>query len=299
MAADDGRTPRVRPVQYAPPTGHLANVEVIDAEQLRRRVAAIPDRGVERVDFHVLLIVTAGTYDHMVDFEQHRCSAGSSLVVRPGEVHEFGPPATWDGWMCVFRAEDVARSGRGADTDRLVEAIASLPVHGRLPPAAVDGVEEVLRRMHSDGALRAGSRAVTDLLLAQVRVLVLRLALALAPVDAVAVDDPQVLARFRAFRAAVDAEHHRWHQVQDYALHLGCSTKSLSRATRAVVDRSPKDVIVERVVLEARRLLAHTTLTVATVGTRLGFDEATNFVKFFRRATGTTPGRFRDRYVRG
>ena len=49
---------------------------------------------------------------------------------------------------------------------------------------------------------------------------------------------------------------------------------------------------------KAKRLLAHTTLTVATVGTRLGFDEATNFVKFFRRATGTTPGSFRDRYVR-
>lgn len=299
MVPDDGRIPRVRPVQYAPPAHHLADVEVIDAAQLRRRVASIPDRGVERVDFHVLLIVTSGSYEHMVDFEQHRCDAGSVLVVRPGEVHEFGPPSTWDGWLCVFRAEDVVRGGRAADTDPLVEAIASLPVHGRLSPTALDATDETLRRMHADGALRADPRGVTDLLFAEVRVLVLRLALGLAQVDAVVVHDPEVLARFRAFRSAVDAEHHRWHQVQDYARHLGCSTKTLNRATRAVVDRTAKDVIVERVVLEAKRLLAHTTLTVATVGSRLGFAEATNFVKFFRRATGTTPGRFRDRYVRG
>ena len=139
---------------------------------------------------------------------------------------------------------------------------------------------------------------MTDLLLAQVRVLALRLAVALAPVEPVAVHDPQVLARFRAFRAAVDAEHHHWHQVQDYARHLGCSAKSLNRAARAVVDRTAKEVVVERIVLEAKRLLAHTTLTVATVGTQLGFSEATNFVKFFRRETGQTPGRFRDQYAR-
>lgn len=297
MTGDSGRRDRhVRAVQYAPPVHHPADVEVMDAEQVRRRVAAIPDRGVERVGFHVLLVVSSGSYEHMVDFEQHRCRAGSILLVRPGEVHEFGRPSTWDGWMCVFRAEDVVH--RGMATDPLIEALASLPVHGQVGRSALPGAEECLRRMQADGGLRAPPRTVTDLLLAQVRVLVLRLALALAPVEPVAVHDPHVLARFRAFRTAVDAEHHRWHQVQDYARHMGCSAKSLNRATRAVVDRTAKDVIVERLVLEAKRQLAHTTLTVATVGTRLGFGEATNFVKFFRRETGTTPGRFREQYVR-
>ncbi len=50
----------------------------------------------------------------------------------------------------------------------------------------------------------------------------------------------------------------------------------------------------DRVALEARRLLAHTDLTVAAVGRRLGFEETTNFVKFFVRRTGTTPGTFRQ-----
>ena len=45
--------------------------------------------------------------------------------------------------------------------------------------------------------------------------------------------------------------------------------------------------------LEARRLLVHTLLPVATISDQLGFEEATNFVKFFRRETGLTPGAFR------
>ena len=294
----EDRPQRVRPVGYAPPAHHRADVEVIDATELRRRVAAISGRGVERVDFHALLVVTAGEYEHMVDFEHHRCRRGSSLVVRPGEVHEFGPTSAWDGWLVIFRAEDVVHRAAQASGDPLVEALASLPVHARLASAHLEAVEECLQRMQTDGVLGADPRTVTDLLLAQVRVLALRLALALAPVEPVAVHDPQVLARLRAFRAAVDTHHHQWHQVQDYARHLGCSTKSLNRATRSVVDRSAKEMVVERIVLEAKRLLAHTTLPVATVGARLGFSEATNFVKFFRRETGSTPRRFRDQYAR-
>jgi AraC-like DNA-binding protein len=52
-------------------------------------------------------------------------------------------------------------------------------------------------------------------------------------------------------------------------------------------------VITDRLVLEAKRLLAHTLLPVAVIGDQLGFAEATNFVKFFRREAGSTPGAFR------
>ncbi|MEL7362149.1 MAG: helix-turn-helix domain-containing protein, partial [Bacteroidota bacterium] len=48
-----------------------------------------------------------------------------------------------------------------------------------------------------------------------------------------------------------------------------------------------------RVGLEARRLLATTSDTVEAIGFRLGFSEATNFVKFFKRVVGITPEAFR------
>jgi AraC-like DNA-binding protein len=47
--------------------------------------------------------------------------------------------------------------------------------------------------------------------------------------------------------------------------------------------------------LEAKRLLAYTTLPIALIGDRLGFDDPTNFVKFFKREAGCTPGEFRRR----
>ena len=85
----------------------------------------------------------------------------------------------------------------------------------------------------------------------------------------------------------------RWHGVATYAARLGCSEKSLTRAALEVTDRTAKAVITDRLVLEARRLLAHTLLPVAVIGDQLGFAEATHFVKFFRRETRLTPGAFR------
>jgi AraC-like DNA-binding protein len=60
-----------------------------------------------------------------------------------------------------------------------------------------------------------------------------------------------------------------------------------------------KDFIASRINLEAKRLLAHTVLPIAAIGEQLGFQDPTNFVKFFRRAVGCTPGQFRRRQMIG
>ena len=134
---------------------------------------------------------------------------------------------------------------------------------------------------------------IDDLLALQTRLLVRRLLLGQAGSDAAPLIDPAVLARYRDYRAAVDEHFREWHLVTPYAAHLGCSAKSLNRACRAAGDVTAKRIIVERVALEAKRLLAHGTDPVAAISTDLGFDEPTNFVKYFKRETALTPAQFR------
>ncbi len=77
------------------------------------------------------------------------------------------------------------------------------------------------------------------------------------------------------------------------ARELGYTPRTLSRATHAATARSAKQFIDDRVILEAKRLLAHSDSPAATIARHLGFDDDTNFTKFFRRHTDTTPGAFR------
>ncbi|MGN6607536.1 MAG: helix-turn-helix domain-containing protein, partial [Jatrophihabitans sp.] len=63
--------------------------------------------------------------------------------------------------------------------------------------------------------------------------------------------------------------------------------------------RTAKAYIVERLVLEAKRLLAHDRYTAARCAHALGFPDASNFSLFFRNATGTRPGAWQSAWSAG
>jgi AraC-like DNA-binding protein len=82
--------------------------------------------------------------------------------------------------------------------------------------------------------------------------------------------------------------------VEYYARRLGYSEKTLTRACLRAEGRTAKDMIDQRVVLEAKRLLAYGDSAITEVGSHLGFSEVTNFLKFFKRITGISPAAFRS-----
>jgi AraC-like DNA-binding protein len=98
---------------------------------------------------------------------------------------------------------------------------------------------------------------------------------------------------FLRFRDAVERDFTRTRRVDDYALRLGWSAWTLSRATRAAAGVNAKDFIDRRLILEAKRLLAHSDQTAAQIAARLGFSSATNFSKYFHQRAGLTPIAFR------
>ena len=75
----------------------------------------------------------------------------------------------------------------------------------------------------------------------------------------------------------------------------GCE-RTLTRTALAVVGTTAKGFIAARVALEAKRLLVHTALQVGVIAIELGFEDPSNFVKFFKRESGRTPLQFRDGY---
>jgi AraC-like DNA-binding protein len=109
---------------------------------------------------------------------------------------------------------------------------------------------------------------------------------------------PERQGLFARFTDALEREIRRTREVAAYAAILRCSSRTLTRHCVETRGTSAKRVIEERLLLEARRSLAHDSISVAALATTLGFSEPTQFVKFFRRVSGETPGRFRARIAR-
>jgi hypothetical protein len=78
-----------------------------------------------------------------------------------------------------------------------------------------------------------------------------------------------------------------------------CSTceKRLGQATSKVLGKTPKELINDRTLLEAKRLLVHGNQSIKEIGFYLGFEEPTNFIKYFRKHTDKTPVEFRESYL--
>jgi AraC-like DNA-binding protein len=83
-------------------------------------------------------------------------------------------------------------------------------------------------------------------------------------------------------------------QVSFYAKELIITEKRLNQATSKVFGKTPKHIIDDRIILEAKRILVHTNESIKEVAYNLGFEEPTNFIKYFKKHSSVTPTEFRE-----
>lgn len=103
----------------------------------------------------------------------------------------------------------------------------------------------------------------------------------------------------RKFSQLVEAHYTTHHNVADYANMLNITPKALSKRISRHSSKSPNDIIKDRIILEAKRLLIHTDLSVKEIGYKLGYEDPAYFVRLFTNQTDTSPLLFRKKYAEG
>lgn len=98
-----------------------------------------------------------------------------------------------------------------------------------------------------------------------------------------------------AFSRLVE-QHYREHwAVVEYAQALAITSAQLNNVSRRFLGQSALEHLHQRLLLEAKRNLVYTTMTVAQISDLLGFSEVAYFSRFFRRLEGVSPREFRQR----
>lgn len=233
------------------------------------------------------LVLTSGPMLAEIDFAEHQCGPGTLLWVRPGQAVRFAEPSG-DPVTIVFRPGLFGPDELpGVSPDDPAG-----PARTPLVPPDPDVFRTAFAHLAADAGGPPGPVGAA-LLRHQLAALLLRLR-ALDPADDIRA---HVEGRtFERFRVRLEDGYPHTRRVEDYASELGCSVRTLTRASLALTGRTAKQVVDDRVALQARRLLAATSLSVAEVGRILGFGEPTNFGRFFHRETGLSPGQFRGHF---
>ncbi|MBV6271623.1 helix-turn-helix domain-containing protein [Alcaligenaceae bacterium CGII-47] len=99
---------------------------------------------------------------------------------------------------------------------------------------------------------------------------------------------------FERFSGLIETHHTSRHDVAYYAAELGLSPAHLNVVTRGHSGKSPLELIHERLLLEARRSLVYTTMTISEISYELGFSDPAYFTRFFKKMTSLSPKAFRQ-----
>lgn len=93
-------------------------------------------------------------------------------------------------------------------------------------------------------------------------------------------------------------EHYREQpSIEQLAEQIGVSSAHLNLLCRQLAERSALQLLHERLLLEAKRQLTYTNMTIGEVSDSLGFSEPAYFTRFFKRNTALSPRDFRLRQM--
>lgn len=280
-------------ISFQPQRGDRSvGCELLDLEELLRQRAWPSDHNPfqpHRVNFFAVLLIETGTVAHEVDFQPVSVKAGECLLISKGQVHAFAREATYQGKLLIFTETFLDRHMAAASLGEVHRLFNHFVGTNRFSSSDLDAVLQLLEQ-----ELKGGQPAIPGVLGGLMSVLLLKLAAKKEAGDAGTVE-PGIQQTFLRFRNLLLKHLTLSRDASFYAESLGISYKQLNKVCKQAVNETAKAFIHRVVILEAKRQLVSTSLSVKEIAYQLGFDEPTNFVKYFRQHVGHTPRKFRGK----
>lgn len=256
------------------------------------RVGEGPIRDPHRHDYHELIWLRSGCGEHLIDGELTEVRAGAITIIGRGQVHQFLGAGAMEGAVLRFRDELVAGGAQRVAAGWLLTGNAGRAI--AVPSGERDRLESVLLAVHAE--VRRPQDSYSADLMGNLIATVLLWLERWYDASRVEREDPgdASVRLHRRFVSRLEGDFRRHHDAVHYADALGVPRAALARTLVQETGRTTKDLILDRVMLEAARLLRFTDQTVGEVAYAVGFGDQLYFSRAFKRHFGVAPMGYRD-----
>jgi len=245
-------------------------------------------------NFYLCILFTAGTGVHEVDFIKYRIKPGSIFFLSPGQMHNWKMSADADGFIFFH-------SGNFYDLHFNNRKVQDFPFFQSIYNSAVLYINkaetEQLTFLYKEllKEYLGGQFLKQALLCSLADQIYIRLARLYIP-GKKAQENNRYMAYLRKLEMLINENFKEIKSPSAYAGMMNMSGKHLNRICQVCLQKTVSEMIADRVILEAKRILVHADRTVAETALELGFPEQSYFNRLFKKNTGETPLQFVRKY---
>ncbi len=263
-------------------------VEVFDAN--RHFSVKYPHRH----DFFEVLYLLKGSGFHIIDGNKYEIKPPCVFFMSPGQAHKIEFSNDIEGYIFIFTPEFYLINQ--TNQNRLIEFPFFYTIRQDNPPLILEneddigflqslfkkGIDEISKRENYPADLL---RSVLDLILTSCAVLYKSEETSLSKGKGHIV--------VKRFFQLVEENFHKNLSVNDYAGNMAITPNHLTQTVNQLTGKTSSQIIKAKQILEIKRLLVHTNLSVTEIAGRLNFADQSYFTKFFKRETGFSPLHYR------
>jgi AraC family transcriptional activator of pobA len=239
--------------------------------------------------FTQIIVVTEGNGDFTLEGDVLAFAAPCALIIPPFRIHGFRYAENSNGWVLTIQSpylNDLLF--RAPEFSNLLGEPRNLALHVR----TFDGISANLKALESELSGSGVGRAVgieictLGIFLALLRTLPASFR---ATSNTLAHETP--IDQLGTF---IEAHYREQPSISDMAAELGMTTAKLRNVCKVETGLSPLEMLHDRIIFEAKRMLVYTSKSVSEIGAELGFHDPAYFNRFFLRFTRCPPKQYRS-----
>ncbi len=245
-------------------------------------------------DFYEVLFLSKGSGYHIIDSNKYEIKPPCIFFLSPGQAHKLELSHDIDGYIFLFTAEFYLLNQ--ANKNKLLELPFFFSVEQDNPPLLLSnnsdeaflkglfirGCHEVMEQKDDNGEL---IRSILDL--------ILQTANKLYPDDLVRMQTGKGHLLVKALLQLIEENYQKNLSINEYAAMLHITPNHLTQMVKKVTGNTSAKLLQNKVILETKRLLIHTEMTVTEIAETMSFSDQSYFTKFFKKASGITPLQYR------
>ncbi len=270
--------------------------DVVDFEDILKRNPKDHNQfEFHRISFYVLLLITHNEGKYNLNFKDYEIKKGTLFTLRKDNIHKFYKSDA-KGMLLVFTENFIINHSNKVEASKLFllfnEMLAS-------PKLELDEVEydEMIRLINliKEEYFSVNDGYSSNIVRNFIQIIISKL-FRIKSKDNVVFDNNKYLSMFLELQAMVEEHSFTNKKVSFYANKMGVTTKTLNNVTQSIIHKSAKAFINDIVIIQSKRLIINSQDSLTEIAYQVGFDESSNFFKYFRKYTGFSPSQFREMY---